>query len=140
MKRSTFQYSRFQPGRRRRGYGSLIGILIVLAIISLLMTQGYLKRNPTTGKTQAEVYIDRGEGAACSLTRTAIETDLTQMSMRNNGQVPNIHILRLKLRRRVCSGGGAFQIGDRGTVYCTLHNPAPEGVNVVSLVEETSAP
>ena len=81
----------------------------MLAIISLLMTQGYLKRNPTTGKTQAEVYIDRGEAAACSQSRTVMEADLTQMSMRNNGQMPNVHILRLKLGQRVCAGGGAFQ-------------------------------
>jgi hypothetical protein len=128
----------WHPSRTKRGFVSLIGLLIVLVIIFYLVEEGYFKKNPATGKTQADTYIDRGKEAACSVNRRAIEAQIAESSSVGGGQLPSANILRAKLGSTYhCPGKGKYQIDTQGNVYCTEHDPAPESAegSVIALQE-----
>lgn len=114
--------------RRQRGYASFIGLLIVLVIIYYLVDTGYMKKNPQTGKSQAESYIDKGKDTACLQNLRTIEDNLTS-SMMENGTLPSANVLRAKLEGQYrCPGDGTYQIDEQGHAYCTEHSPCSESL------------
>ena len=130
-------FKSLNPGRRRRGF-YLIGMLIALAIIFILMGRGYFFKEASPMKgveqaMQAEAYIDRSQVSACLANRNTLKAELTTMSINNGGPLPGIHAMRAKLGPKICPDKGTLQLDDRGNVYCTLHEPAPEGVQVQDL-------
>lgn len=114
----------------------MLGVLMALVIIFILYGQSYFKQNATTGKTQAETYIDRGKGAACSIDRSQLKNDIAGAVINNSGQLPSIKILVRKFGAKSCPGEGVFQLDDRGNVYCTDHAPAPESVSVSDFLRD----
>lgn len=123
-------------GVHRRGYGSIIGLLIVLVIIYYLVDTGYMQKNPSTGKSQAESYVDKGESTACLQNIRTIEGNLSSMLMNGNGQLPSANVIRAKLEGQYhCPGDGAYQIDKQGNAFCTEHAPCPESqeASVVNL-------
>lgn len=123
-------------GVRRRGYGSMIGLLIVLVIIYYLVDTGYMKKNPSTGKSQAESYVDKGEDTACTQNLHTIEGNVASMLMNGNGQMPSANVIRAKLEGQYsCPGDGTYQLDKQGNAFCTEHSPCPESqeASVVNL-------
>lgn len=120
---------------RHSGGFALLGMIIALLIVMILVTNGYLKRDPSTGLTQAETVINRASGAACTADRTILERELSMTLTNNGGRLPSINILRVKLSGKNCPEGGTFQLDDKGHVYCAEHFPAPDGVAVDNLQE-----
>lgn len=111
--------------RARRGYASLIGLLLVLVIICLLMEEGYFKKG-SDGKTQTETYIGKGKSTACAANRSELRSRIQQMSM-GAGGVPKANVVRRSLGGQGrCPEKGVIQMDSQGTVYCSVHAPAPE--------------
>ncbi|MCH8332797.1 hypothetical protein IIC65_02595, partial [Candidatus Sumerlaeota bacterium] len=129
-----FQTRLFKSARRPGGF-ALLGMMIVLLIIMILVGNGYLKRDPNTGITQAETYINRASGAACTADRAILGREITMMLTSSGGKLPSINILRVKFSGNYCPEGGTFQIDDKGNVYCADHFPPPDGVSVSNLQE-----
>lgn len=113
---------------RRRACASLIGIVVVLAIIAYLTYTGYLAPDPKTQVTAAQSYVDKSKDSACAMSRGAIRADLEQMAMNNGGGgLPSPPVVRAKLGTRQCPGDGTLQFDRQGRVYCTEHSPASDG-------------
>ena len=129
-----FQARLFRSARHPGGF-ALLGMIIVLLIVMILVTNGYLKRDPSTGLTQAETVINRASGAACTADRTNLDLQLRLMLTSSGGKLPSINILRVKFSGNYCPEGGTFQIDDKGNVYCADHFPPPDGVGVSNLQE-----
>ncbi len=135
---STTKRNYFHASLARRGFASLIGLLLVLVIISVLLFEGYLGRNPKTGKINAETYIDHTKETACTMNRNALESQITATTTMNGGQMPSPNVMRAKLGGTIhCPGKGKYQIDPEGHVYCTEHAPAPESrtASIVNLEE-----
>ena len=112
--------------RHRRRGSALIAILIVVVIILAVMMLGPLKTDNTQRQvSQGIVYIDRSADVVCGADRKTIETDVTQMRILNNGQMPTLEELRNRFGNRRCPRGGAFYISPDGHVYCTKHATPP---------------
>ena len=128
----------------RRGFASLIGLLIVLVIIMYLMYDGYFKPvKGGSGKGPAGVYVDKAKVAACTANREALRAQISQVTMTSGGSLPSVNILRKKLGNYRCTErGGSLQIDNEGNVYCTLHDPAPESksASVVNLQDDAALP
>lgn len=126
---------RLTQTRSRRGYGSMIGLLIVIVIISLLLQQGYFRKNAETGESDAELYVNKGKATACLANRSTISAKINEMTM-NSGQRPQANVLRQALGTSgQCPGGGKIQMDSQGQIYCSEHAPAPEAlaVNLIDL-------
>lgn len=122
--------SRFaRRANRRRGYGSLIGLLLVMAIIGVLMYKGYFEKDPKSGKSQSEFATGRAKDTACLSNRNALKTEFSQAAMQSPNGLPSIQILRARFGANFrCPGKGKFQVDKDGEVYCTEHNPAPDSM------------
>lgn len=121
--------------RARRGFGTLIGLLMVLAIIFLLVDTGYMQKDEE-GKTRAASYIEKGKDTACIADLRTLKGRIDQAAMSNNGQIPPSNVLRARLGSVRCPGGGTYQVDPKdGQVYCTEHAPVPEHriASVISL-------
>lgn len=120
--------------RSRRGYGSMIGLLLVMAIIGILMYKGYFEKDPKTGKSQSDFAKGRAKETACISNRNALKTDLSASASQNATGLPSINILRARYGQKyTCPGVGKLQIDKFGGLYCTEHEPAPDGVVVQDL-------
>jgi len=124
----------FRRSRAERGF-YLIGLLIVLIIIAVVLGKGYFRQDPTTGATQAQMYIERSKDTACTADRLAMQADITQIGLLSGGGPPSIQALRARLGPRRCQAGGEFLLDAKGNVYCTVHAPPPEGLEVFKLIE-----
>lgn len=121
--------------RRQSAGSAMIGLLLVVLIIMILVTRGYLQKDPVTQVSEGKGYIDRSKGTACTLNRQAMATEITRMTMSANGEVPSIHVLKAKLGGTRCPEGGVYQTDPKGTLYCTKHAPAPPEADAKNLYD-----
>jgi hypothetical protein len=97
----------------------------VVLIILIVMLSGPFSKEPKTQLTQAQVYTDRSADSACSMNRMGLKTQIVQFQTMNPGIPLSTELLRKKINFPQCSRGGAYMIGQDGTVYCTKHFPPP---------------
>lgn len=115
------------PASRRRGFATMIGLLLVVAIILVLVDTGYFRRGPD-GKTAAKTYVDKSRNSACVANLAVLRGEIQSFTMQNNGEVPPANMLRAKLSSARCPDGGRYQVDSQGNVYCTTHAPAPDAL------------
>lgn len=130
-------FSRYSMNHSSRG-SSILAILIVIAIILVIVMAGPMDFVPETQVTQAQNNIEKSADAACAVNRNSIRTDLTQMVILNNAQMPDIETLRQRFRQ-TCPRGGAYMLDpDSRELYCTQHYPPPAQLltKLVTLREE----
>lgn len=115
----------------RRGFASLIGLLLCLAIIGILVYKGYFEEDPVTGQRQAKVYTDKSKGAACAMNLQTLRAEVMQAKLSGGGQLPSPMLLRERFKGRAhCPEDGKYQVDNDGNVYCTKHEPCPESLTV----------
>jgi hypothetical protein len=124
-----------RPLRLRAGERGfyLIGLLMALAIVFILVGKQYYGTSNINSVPQAQYQIQKSTDTVCLTNRGAVRTDVTTL-LAMNGTMPSETELANRLYGKLCPEGGAYQIDDRGNVYCELHAPAPEGTNVVATV------
>jgi len=125
----------------RRGFASLIGLLLVLVIITFLMYEGYLKpQGGAGGQRQVDMYKGKARTSACAANLDALRTQMA--AVMPDGKMPSVNILRRKLGTTYsCPEDGIYQIDRDGNAYCTLHSPCPDSRvgSVVNLQDPDSA-
>ena len=118
---------RFSRSHGQRGYASLIGLLMVLAIIMILIQEGYFKKDEN-GETQAVRDINKAEKVVC-ISNLRTMNDGIESSRVVKGSVP-LNAIRVKYKHYTCPDGGEYFIQVHGKVYCDLHQPPPPGMLV----------
>lgn len=138
--------------RPERGF-SLIGLLVVLAIILILSARNFNSAsggggaqpgqtsNPLAAHAQKKVTevevgiarVDRAGADACDASLAALRTDMMMISASAMGQLPGPKEMRNKIGHYSCPRRGQFQYDDSGKVYCAKHDPPPEGTSVTDI-------
>ena len=78
--------------------------------------------------------MERSRDSTCALNAQALKTNISSQIVMNNGQLPSIHVLKVKMVNLPhCPGDGVYEIDKRGDVFCTKHNPAAEFTDVITL-------
>lgn len=122
-----------RPGAGRRGF-YMIGLLLALVIIFILAGNQYYGSSNLNQVPQAQLYIQRSTDTLCTTNRLAIRTDIAGM-LALDGVLPTEEQLAIKLYSKLCPERAAFQITERGEVFCETHAPAPEGTKIVRTVK-----
>lgn len=143
------------PRRTQRGF-YLIGLLLTLVIILILAGGQW---NSQMGSTPAEINavnnaadavadidpdattnvksavntIDRARGKACEAQRATLAGELNMAQMGAGGGVPDRFDVRPRVQHIQCPDRGTFSYDDSIKIYCSIHNPPPEGLKVHKL-------
>lgn len=111
---------------RRRGYGSLIGILLALAIIAILLNEGYLSPDKVTGDPKMLSSQEKAKDSGCDAERFTAQGALVS-AMIGGDSNPAPAAVRAKFAGKFrCPGEGRLEFDRDGNVYCTVHSPTPE--------------
>lgn len=115
-----------RPRRGREG-AILLVILIVAVIIAVIMMSGPMRQveHKSAQVSSGLNNIERSADVTCQQNRRAIETELTQARILNDGHLPSAEEMRIRFEGRFCPRNGGIVIGQDGTVYCTEHFPPP---------------
>lgn len=129
MKHTSFNDS-FRPRHDERGF-YLIGLLMVLVIIAILVGGNPFGGGSTTSQMQqAKISIDRANNGVCAGNRSTVRTELIQW-MALDGRLPSEEELNRRLYSKLCPDGGTYEIDAKQNIFCTDHEPAPEGLEII---------
>lgn len=110
----------------RRGYGSLIGILLALVIVAVLMYEGYLSPDKITGDPKMVAAKEKAKDSGCDAERFTAKSTLVSAIIGGDSD-PAPAVIRAKFKGKFrCPGEGKLEFDRDGNVYCTLHSPTPE--------------
>ena len=119
----------------RRGFAA-VGLLIVLVIMLIL---GYRQYGAYQGGGAAsgKHATQKAHKAACDLNRQSSLINLLSWQSTHPGKPISIEQLREeKVQIAKCPAGGKWTISPDGTtIYCSLHNPAPDQERKVAPVQ-----
>jgi hypothetical protein len=123
------RYHLSAPRLSPRG-SAMIGALVVVVIILVIIIVGPFgyDSDGDNKDSRPRVFreLNRAQVAACAANRNALFTDMTIQAMGDERVSPaRSLVLSRKLSGTRCSGGGLYLMDEKGTIYCTEHNPPP---------------
>lgn len=74
--------------------------------------------------------LGRASGTACQSQRSAVSGEVTMMVANNGGRFPDRGVVRAKTAHIRCDKQGRYQIGIDNAIYCSVHYPAPAGMQI----------
>ncbi|MCX7015380.1 MAG: hypothetical protein NTW86_22980 [Candidatus Sumerlaeota bacterium] len=114
-----------QSNDSEKGYAGLIGILIVL-VIMMFLTMQYFQPSPTGGPSTYTGSINKAHEAECRMNRATLRTNVAQWSIAHAGETPTVEKLQFNgITIPKCRDGGVYTFASDGTIYCSVHDPAP---------------
>jgi competence protein ComGC len=104
---------------------TLLGLLLVLAIIAILMAN-YFEPGPGKEGSLAQVSIDRSKAVACVANATSYRSAVQMWTINHPGEAPTRDAMAQSgVNAPSCPEGGEYSLGPNGEVYCSIHDPAP---------------
>jgi competence protein ComGC len=113
-------------GSSQRGYGTFLGLLLVLVIISILMYTGYFSPNNTTYEGTAISAQNRANVSVCTTNRSQLQAQITQTMASGEEESESVGV-QIKFANSLrCPDEGLYEFDKDGNIYCTQHFPVPD--------------